>query len=118
MFRCWFLIVTLTYQCTYAILFSSNNIVDIILNRLEKYASNLEDLVDQRTQQLMQEKQKTDKLLYRMLPQYVLFTSAKTVVPNAILVIIIYTRQNCCIECFLIKYYLHPPKLLYRMLPQ
>ncbi|XP_060579361.1 atrial natriuretic peptide receptor 1-like [Ruditapes philippinarum] len=47
----------------------SANIVDIILNRLEKYASNLEELVDQRTQQLMQEKQKTDKLLYRMLPK-------------------------------------------------
>ncbi|XP_053376167.1 atrial natriuretic peptide receptor 1-like [Mercenaria mercenaria] len=47
----------------------SSNIVDIMLNRLEKYASNLEELVDQRTQQLMQEKQKTDKLLYRMLPR-------------------------------------------------
>ena len=48
--------------------FSDKNIVDIILQRLEKYASNLENLVDQRTQQLMEEKQKTDKLLYRMLP--------------------------------------------------
>jgi len=47
----------------------SMNIVDVILQRLETYASNLEELVDQRTQQLMQEKQKSDKLLYRMLPQ-------------------------------------------------
>ena len=39
-----------------------------MLQRLEKYASNLEDIVDQRTQQLMEEKQKTDLLLYRMLP--------------------------------------------------
>ena len=53
------------------ICFSSKNIVDIVLQRLEKYASNLEDLVDQRTQQLIEEKQKTDKLLYRMLPPYV-----------------------------------------------
>ncbi|XP_052271878.1 atrial natriuretic peptide receptor 2-like [Dreissena polymorpha] len=47
----------------------SLNIVDVILQRLEKYASNLEDLVDQRTQQLMQEKDKSDRLLYRMLPK-------------------------------------------------
>lgn len=45
------------------------NIVDVILKRLEKYASNLEEVVEQRTQQLMQEKQKSDKLLYRMLPK-------------------------------------------------
>ncbi|WAR02467.1 ANPRA-like protein [Mya arenaria] len=45
------------------------NIVDVILQRLEKYASNLEELVDQRTQQLMQEKQRSDTLLYRMLPK-------------------------------------------------
>ena len=39
-----------------------------MLQRLEKYASNLEELVDQRTQELIVEKQKTDTLLYRMLP--------------------------------------------------
>ncbi|KAL4223565.1 hypothetical protein ACF0H5_017035 [Mactra antiquata] len=49
--------------------FKHTNIVDIILNRLEKYANNLEDLVESRTQELMIEKQKTDKLLYRMLPR-------------------------------------------------
>ena len=53
---------------TSSFLYRNKNIVDIILQRLEKYASNLEDLVDQRTQQLMEEKQKTDKLLFRMLP--------------------------------------------------
>ena len=47
---------------------SNKNIVDIMLQRLEKYASNLEELVDQRTQELIVEKQKTDTLLYRMLP--------------------------------------------------
>lgn len=48
----------------------SANIVDVILQRLEKYASNLEELVDQRTHQLYLEKQKSDRLLYRMLPKY------------------------------------------------
>ena len=46
-----------------------SNIVDVVLQRLETYSNNLEGLVDQRTQQLVQEKHKSDKLLYRMLPK-------------------------------------------------
>jgi hypothetical protein len=34
---------------------------------MEKYAANLEDIVEERTQQMLEEKQKTDRLL-RMLP--------------------------------------------------
>jgi nitrate/nitrite-specific signal transduction histidine kinase len=44
-------------------------IVDVMLQKLEKYAANLEQLVHQRTAELEEEKQKTDMLLYRMLPQ-------------------------------------------------
>jgi hypothetical protein len=40
-----------------------------MLQRLEKYADNLESLVQQRTAELEDEKLKTEKLLYRMLPQ-------------------------------------------------
>jgi len=40
-----------------------------MLIMLEKYANNLEDLVEQRTKELVGEKLKTDQLLYRMLPQ-------------------------------------------------
>jgi hypothetical protein len=36
---------------------------------MEKYASNLEGLVCERTHQLMEEKKKTDRLLYSMLPR-------------------------------------------------
>jgi hypothetical protein len=39
-----------------------------MLQKLEKYADNLEELVRQRTCELEDEKQKTDKLLHRMLP--------------------------------------------------
>jgi len=45
------------------------NIFDNMLNIMEKYASNLEDLVQERTMQLMEEKKKTDALLHRMLPK-------------------------------------------------
>ena len=45
------------------------NILDTMVARLEKYASNLEEIVAQRTCQLLEEKMKTDTLLYRMLPQ-------------------------------------------------
>lgn len=40
-----------------------------MINMLEKYANNLEDLVEERTMALNEEKDKTDKLLYRMLPR-------------------------------------------------
>nr|XP_006811144.1 PREDICTED: atrial natriuretic peptide receptor 1-like [Saccoglossus kowalevskii] len=49
----------------------NTNIVDNILNMMEKYANNLEDIVEERTRMLMEEKKKTDKLLYSMLPRSV-----------------------------------------------
>ena len=45
--------------------------MDNVLSMMEKYAFNLEEIVDERTQQLVEEKKKTDRLLYRMLPPYV-----------------------------------------------
>jgi len=44
--------------------------MDTMLKKLEKYAENLENIVQERTAQLIDEKQKTDMLLYRMLPPY------------------------------------------------
>jgi len=41
-----------------------------MIQKLEKYADNLEDIVQQRTAELIDEKQKTDMLLNRMLPPY------------------------------------------------
>ncbi|UYV64173.1 hypothetical protein LAZ67_2006930 [Cordylochernes scorpioides] len=47
------------------------NIFDNMLVMMEKYANNLEALVDERTSMLIEEKKKTEELLYEMLPRYV-----------------------------------------------
>ncbi|CAC5377896.1 ANPRA [Mytilus coruscus] len=44
------------------------NIVDNMIQILEKYANNLEEIVEERTEALIEEKKKTDRLLYQMLP--------------------------------------------------
>ncbi len=44
------------------------DIVDHVLEKLEKYANNLESVVEQRTADLLDEKRKTDLLLHQMLP--------------------------------------------------
>ncbi|XP_015762336.1 PREDICTED: guanylate cyclase 32E-like [Acropora digitifera] len=46
-----------------------NNIFDNVVYMMEKYADNLEDLVSERTVQLLEEKKKTDALLDRILPR-------------------------------------------------
>ncbi|GCC18112.1 hypothetical protein chiPu_0017803 [Chiloscyllium punctatum] len=45
--------------------------VDKMMNLMEKYSKHLESIVAERTQDLLQEKQKTDSLLYSMLPKQV-----------------------------------------------
>lgn len=46
--------------------------IDNMIAILEKHANHLEELVAERTSELDLEKKKTENLLYRMLPQYVL----------------------------------------------
>jgi len=58
--------------------------MDSMLQKLEKYADNLENIVQQRTAELIDEKQKTDMLLHRMLPPY-----APVIIRQLIFIIII-----------------------------
>jgi len=44
--------------------------MDHVFNMLEQYASNLELEVEDRTKELVEEKKKSDILLYRMLPKF------------------------------------------------
>lgn len=46
--------------------------MDQMMDMMVSYANNLEELVNERTKLLFDEKKKTEDLLHRMLPKYVL----------------------------------------------
>uniref|UniRef100_A0A674PI81 Guanylate cyclase n=1 Tax=Takifugu rubripes TaxID=31033 RepID=A0A674PI81_TAKRU len=50
---------------------SVTNILDNLLSRMEQYANNLEELVEERTQAYHEEKRKAEALLYQILPHSV-----------------------------------------------
>lgn len=43
--------------------------MDDLLRRMEQYANNLEALVEEKTEQLSQEKRRSEELLYQVLPR-------------------------------------------------
>lgn len=51
---------------------------------MEKYANNLEDLVEEKTQQYKDEKKKADMLLYSMMPVLVLYACDKSQCKNSL----------------------------------
>ena len=44
------------------------NLVEALIHRLEEYSANLEDTVEKRTLELLNEKKKSETLLYQILP--------------------------------------------------
>ena len=47
----------------------TTNIMDNLLQRMEQYADNLEALAAERTKKYLEEKQKAEELLHRLLPE-------------------------------------------------
>jgi len=56
---------------TFSYLYSgkTTNIMDNLLQRMANYADNLEQLAAERTKAYLEEKQKVEELLYRLLPK-------------------------------------------------
>lgn len=48
--------------------YRGSNIIENMVTMMEKHANHLEQLVEERTRQLNEEKEKTEKILYRLLP--------------------------------------------------
>ena len=46
----------------------------MLLHRMEQYANNLEGLVEERTNAFLEEKKRSEELLYQVLPRYSLYT--------------------------------------------
>uniref|UniRef100_A0A7E4ZTS6 Guanylate cyclase n=1 Tax=Panagrellus redivivus TaxID=6233 RepID=A0A7E4ZTS6_PANRE len=61
------------------------SLMDYVFNMLEQYAGSLEEEVEDRTKELVEEKKKSDILLYRMLPKQVAeeLKSGKVVEPES-----------------------------------
>ncbi|XP_022242971.1 atrial natriuretic peptide receptor 1-like [Limulus polyphemus] len=49
----------------------SGNFLDNLLTRMEQYATNLEQLVEEKTSAFLEEKKKSEELLYQVIPRYI-----------------------------------------------
>ena len=56
---------------SFLLVFRGSNIIENMVTMMEKHANHLEQLVEERTRQLNEEKEKTEKILCRLLPPYV-----------------------------------------------
>ncbi|XP_061185521.1 atrial natriuretic peptide receptor 2-like [Saccostrea echinata] len=71
---------------------SGDKLLDTLLSRMEEYADNLEGLVEERTQNLIEEKMRSEELLYQVLPRSVAIElkSGRVVDPEAFACVTIY----------------------------
>lgn len=57
---------------------TNDSLLDNLLSRMEQYAQNLEALVEERTTDYLEQKQRAEDLLYTMLPRSVYKTNELT----------------------------------------
>ncbi|XP_056014971.1 atrial natriuretic peptide receptor 1-like [Ostrea edulis] len=71
---------------------SGDKLLDTLLSRMEEYADNLEGLVEERTQNLIEEKRRSEELLHEVLPRSVVdkLKSGRVVEPEAYTCVTIY----------------------------
>nr|XP_022308211.1 atrial natriuretic peptide receptor 2-like [Crassostrea virginica] len=71
---------------------SGDKLLDTLLSRMEQYANNLEEVVEERTRCLIEEKQKSEELLYQVLPRSVAneLKCGRVVYPEAYTCVTIY----------------------------
>lgn len=50
---------------------SSKNFLDNLLKRLEQYSNSLEAIVSEKTQTIVEEKEKAEELIHQMLPSFI-----------------------------------------------
>jgi len=64
---------------------TNKNFLDNLLNRMEQYTSNLEQMVEEKSRSFIEEKKKTEELLYQLLPKFIAeqLKAGNTVKPEA-----------------------------------
>ena len=65
------------HGCGWTFVFRHTSVVDNMVSMMEKYSSQLEEQVAERSSQLAEEKHKTELLLLKMLPKLVKMTSLR-----------------------------------------
>ncbi|CAK9290414.1 unnamed protein product [Gordionus sp. m RMFG-2023] len=63
---------------------SFDNVMEVLLSRMEKYANSLEVMVEERTEDYLEEKKRSEKILYQVLPKSVaeILKKGQTFVPE------------------------------------
>ena len=65
----WNTIVEARNSCLFVIIICRNfSIVDAIMSKLDRYANDLERIIEERTRELEEERRKSELLLYSVMP--------------------------------------------------
>ena len=68
---CTTVLVCTLFAINYLLIDRRKDLMDNLLEMMEKHTSNLESVIEERTHELSLEKARIDQLLYNMMPAYV-----------------------------------------------